>query len=564
MLKLVAEAGARSLDVLPGRVLVVGRAEDCDLPLADSTVSRRHAELEAAGAAGLRVRDLGSSNGTFLDGERVDEGLARPGCRICFGRVAFELQEAGVHAAPPPRSASPPDATILGQIKMRPSTGDVAALLAEVADAPAGASLLRIAGVSAAQRQERKLALLVELGKELSRQLEIDRLLDQVVDLSFKVMRVDRVAILLADAAGNLVPRRFRTRTGGPGSDVRARGEEGTRHQATLRAGTPEPAPPSPIPPPPIPRSIVQKVVEERLALRIDNALADERFAAAGSILAQRVQSALCAPLLGGMGTVLGLIYLDNQGSVGSFSEEDLAFLTAFSSIAAVAIENSQLIARTRREALVLANFQRYFAPDLARQIAAAEGEIRLGGDRREVVVLFSDIRGFTPLSEQMSPDEIAALLTEYFSAMVEIVFAHGGTLDKFIGDAVMALWGAPLARPDDAQQATRAAIAMQHRLDALNAEWERQGRRTLEIGVGLNAGDVFAGNIGSDRRLEYTVLGDAVNIASRLCSQAGPREVLLSEALYRKLAAPPPVRELPALPLKGKSQPVRVYSVEL
>jgi|HubBroStandDraft_3_1064219.scaffolds.fasta_scaffold57092_2 adenylate cyclase len=569
MLRLVAEAGARSLDVPPGRVLVVGRAEDCDLPLADSTVSRRHAELEAAGAAGLRVRDLGSSNGTFLDGQRVDEGLARPGCRICFGRVAFELQEAAAPAAAGPPSASPPDATILGQIRVRPSTGDVAGLLAEAGDAPAGASLLRISGVSAAQRQERKLALLVELGKELSRQLEIDRLLDQVVDLSFKVMRVDRVAILLADAAGNLVPRRFRTRAGGPGGDVRVRGEEGPRHQATwdpamLREESPEPAPPSPIPHPPIPRSIVQKVVEERLALRIDNAPADERFAAAGSILAQRVQSALCAPLLGGMGTVLGLIYLDNQGSVASFSEEDLAFLTAFSSIAAVAIENSQLIARTRREALVLANFQRYFAPDLARQIATAEGEIRLGGDRREVVVLFSDIRGFTPLSEQMSPDEIAALLTEYFSAMVEIVFAHGGTLDKFIGDAVMALWGAPLARPDDAQQATRAAIAMQLRLDALNAEWERQGRRTLAIGVGLNTGDVFAGNIGSDRRLEYTVLGDAVNIASRLCSQAGPREVLLSEALYRKLAAPPPVRELAALPLKGKSQPVRVYSVEL
>ena len=550
MLKLVAESGPLSLEVRPGRTLVVGRADDCDLPLADSTVSRRHAELDLT-PSGVRLRDLGSSNGTFLDGQRVSEAVARPGSRISFGRVGFELQEVAAAAAPAPRLAeSLLDATIVGQIKVRPKA-DLADLLAE---APAGASLLMIGGASAADRQEKKLALLVELGKELSRQLEIDRLLDQVVDLTFKVMSVDRVAILLADPSGELVPRRFRSRSA-------SALETGVPPPSSA---APSPAAAPPLPPPPIPRSIVKRVVEERLALRIDNAPTDERFAAAGSILAQRVQSALCAPLLGGMGTVLGLIYLDNQGAIHSFSEEDLAFLIAFSSIAAVAIENSQLIARTRREALVLANFQRYFAPDLARQIAAAEGEIRLGGDRREVVVLFSDIRGFTPLAEQMSPDEIAALLTEYFSAMVEIVFAHGGTLDKFIGDAVMALWGAPLGKPDDAQQATRAAIAMQLRLDELNAEWQRQGRRTIAIGIGLNAGDVFAGNIGSDRRLEYTVLGDAVNIASRLCSQAGPREILLSEALHRRLAAPPPVRELAPLPLKGKSQAVRVYSVEL
>jgi adenylate cyclase len=566
MLKLIAESGLLSLEVTPGRKLVVGRADDCDLPLADSTVSRRHAELDLT-PSGVRLRDLGSSNGTFLDGQRVSEAVARPGSRISFGRVGFELQEVAAAAAPAPRLAeSLLDATIVGQIKVRPKA-DLADLLAA---APAGASLLMIGGASAADRQEKKLALLVELGKELSRQLEIDRLLDQVVDLTFKVMSVDRVAILLADPSGELVPRRFRSRsasaleTGVPPPSPPASSMVDPSSVPPPSPPAPPPAAPPALAPPPIPRSIVKRVVEERLAVRIDNAQADERFAAAGSILAQRVQSALCAPLLGGMGTVLGLIYLDNQGAIHSFSEEDLAFLIAFSSIAAVAIENSQLIARTRREALVLANFQRYFAPDLARQIAATEGEIRLGGDRREVVVLFSDIRGFTPLAEQMSPDEIAALLTEYFSAMVEIVFAHGGTLDKFIGDAVMALWGAPVGKPDDAQQATRAAIAMQHRLDELNAEWQRRGRRTIAIGIGLNAGDVFAGNIGSDRRLEYTVLGDAVNIASRLCSQAGPREILLSEALHRRLAAPPPVRELAPLPLKGKSQAVRVYSVQL
>src|SRR5262249_17993837 len=157
-----------------------------------------------------------------------------------------------------------------------------------------------------------------------------------------------------------------------------------------------------------------------------------------------------------------------------------------------------------------LSNFQRYFAPELAEEIAALEGEIRLGGIRRQAVVLFADIRGFTALSEALSPDEIASLLNEYFTEMVEIVFEHGGALDKFMGDAMMAIWGAPLTRPDDPDRAARAAVAMQRELLRLNEQWSARGRRPLAVGIGLHAGEVFAGNIGSDRRLEYTVIGDA------------------------------------------------------
>ncbi len=358
-------------------------------------------------------------------------------------------------------------------------------------------------------------------------------------------MRVDRVALLMAGAGGELEPRVLKSRVaGGPESPERlaSSGDDGESWS--------------------VPRSIARKAVEERVAVLIENAPADQRFSSGSGVL-PRVKSALCTPLLGGLGTVLGLIYLDNLGSTHSFSGEDLEFLAAFAGIAAVAIENSQLIERVRREAVVLSNFQRYFAPALAQQIAAQEGAIEPGGVKRRVVVLFSDIRGFTALSEQMRPDEIASLLTEYFSEMVEIVFEHGGTLDKFIGDAVMALWGAPVSRPGDADRATRAAIAMQQRIDRLNAEWSRRGRRTIAVGIGINVGEVFAGNIGSGRRLDYTVIGDSVNTAARLCAEAGPGEILVSEALYRQLAAPPPVHTLTPLPLRGKAQAVQVYSVQ-
>jgi adenylate cyclase len=227
-----------------------------------------------------------------------------------------------------------------------------------------------------------------------------------------------------------------------------------------------------------------------------------------------------------------------------------------------VAIENSQLIERAQREAVVLSNFQRYFAPYLAEQIASQEGQVRLGGSKRRVVVLFSDIRGFTALSAELSPDEIALLLTEYFTEMVEIVFRHGGTLDKFMGDAVMALWGAPLAHEDDADRAIAAAISMQRALESLNEEWKSQGRRTLSVGIGINMGEVFAGNIGSDRRLDYTVIGDAVNIAAHLCAEAGPGDILAGEPLIRALRASQTIEPLPDRTLKGKSQAVPVFRI--
>lgn len=526
ILKLVAANGSNDFRVTPGRTFVAGRAVTCDLAIQDPTVSRLHAELEAA-ESGLRIRDLGSTNGTFVNGERVGAALVSPGTRITFGKVDFEIVEERPEeiAIPEPFSGEGSlDATILRQVRVR-GPADIASRLD--ASPPQGASSLKIGGQSPEERQARKLQLLLDIAKELSQQTESDRLLDKVVTLTFQMMSVDRVAIMTLPEGGELVPRVWRSRVDAPAGNWS------------------------------VPRSIARKAVDERVAVLTENPSTD---ASAGP---HNVHSALCAPLLGGQGAVLGIIYLDNVDGSHSFSEEDLEFLTAFAGMVAVAMENSQLIERTRREAVVLSNFQRYFAPDLARQIADERKEIQVGGSKRRVVTLFADIRGFTSLSEEMSPDEIASLLTDYFTEMVEIVFRHGGTLDKFIGDALMALWGAPLSRPDDADRAVEAALDMQRALARLNSAWIRQGRRTVSVGIGINVGEVFAGNIGSDRRLEYTVIGDAVNTAARLCSQAGPGEILIAQPLYAALTTKPPVSALTPLPLRGKAQAVPVYSVE-
>jgi adenylate cyclase len=389
--------------------------------------------------------------------------------------------------------------------------------------------------VSAAQERDRaqqKLARLLEVSTGLTRIFDLDALLEKISEYCFEIFDIDRVQILLVDEGGALVPKVSRDKRG-PASGWR------------------------------VPQSIVRAAIHDRTAILSEDAGEDQRFGGQ-SILMQQVRSAMCAPLVAGEGTALGAIYVDNLTLKARFVGGDLDYLVAFSGIVAAAIENSQLAERIRRETVVRSNFERFFAPSLAARIASSPDAVRLGGEKRPVAVLFSDIRGFTAMSEVMYPDEMASYLTEYFTEMVSVVFRHGGTLDKFIGDAVMAQWGAPLSSPDDADRAMRAAIDMLRELDKLNAKWRSEGRPELAVGIGLNHGEAFAGNIGSEQRLEYTVIGDTVNTASRLCGAATGNQILISEEMRRALRDPPPLQEVPPMELKNKTRPLRIYSVVL
>jgi adenylate cyclase len=539
--KLLSTSGDQSIDLAEGRTLVVGRAVTSDVPIYDPTISRRHAEI-SLGPSGVRVKDLGSSNGTFLNGARITQADAATNDVITFGKVAFKVAS----ITPPARPSTPtpesgqtsgsrgiPQGTIVRQLPVSPSSGGVPAIVhGGTAAAASGGGHLKLAAQTEAERREKKLSLLFEIAKELSRQQEPDQVLNKVVDVTFQIFNVDRVSILLLDPrTSELVPRLSRNRSG---DTTAAR----------------------------VPQSIARKAVDDRVAILSDNTAEDNRFKGK-SILIQSVRSAMCTPLLGADQTVLGILYVDNQTAIQSFTDEDLDFLMTFGGLCAVAIENSQMSERIRREAMVLSNFQRYFAPNVAAQIAEQKGAVTLGGDKRPVVIFFSDIRGFTPMSENMNPDEVAKLLTEYFTEMVEIVFEHSGSLDKFMGDAIMALWGAPIAHEDDADRAMQCAIDQLTVLEKMNAKWAEQGRPPIGIGIGINFGEVFAGNFGSDRRLEYTVIGDAVNTASRLCSVAGANEILIAEPFYKALKKPPKVEALEPVQVKGKAKKVPVYRVK-
>jgi adenylate cyclase len=536
--RLVSASGDQSFEIPPGRSVVVGRGVASDIAIYDPTISRRHAELVARDDE-VEVTDLGSSNGTCINGSRVASGRIRANDSVTFGKVTYRLRtgtpsgdQPAPHLPPPLHAAQPlqpehgpPGGQIVRQLVV---SGGVPPGITSRDGPPAGQ--LRVDAAHAAERQARKLSLLLEVAQKLSSELDLDRLLRRIADMTFQVMSVDRVTILLRNEAGELVPAMSRSRQGD------------TQLQ-------------------PVPRSIADKVAQERVAVVSHNVPADARFKGR-SIVMQSVRSAMCSPLLDQTDEVLGLLYVDNISTPNTFTDEDLQFLVAFAGLAAIGVQNSRYAERVRREATVRSNFERYFAPNVASEIAQQDGAVRVGGERRPITVLFSDIRGFTAMAESMGPDAVARLLSEYFSEMVEVIFEHGGTLDKFIGDAIMALWGAPISHSDDPDRALQAALAMQAAISRLNASWAAAGRPELRVGIGINHGDVFAGNIGSHRRLEYTVLGDAVNVAARLCAEAAPGEILVTENLLAALRQQPAVEYLPQLALKGKSQVVQVYRV--
>ena len=204
----------------------------------------------------------------------------------------------------------------------------------------------------------------------------------------------------------------------------------------------------------------------------------------------------------------------------------------------------------------------RFFSPEIAARITA-EPELAVRATGCRVTVLFSDISGFTAMSSQMSPEEVVDLLNAYFPRMVEIVFRHGGTLEKFIGDALLAVWGAPVARPDDTDRAVAAANEMQEEVRRFNAELESGRRPPIAIHVGIASGPAAAGYIGTDRYVQYAVIGDTTNVAARICAAAGREETLVSDATRRWHSGSGVVFDpLPAIAAKGKDAPVVVHRV--
>ncbi len=207
--------------------------------------------------------------------------------------------------------------------------------------------------------------------------------------------------------------------------------------------------------------------------------------------------------------------------------------------------------------------FGKYVTPEIVDLILENPGEKWLKGEKIDVTVMFADIRGFTSFSEKTEPEKVVSLLNDHFTMATEIIFKYGGHVDKFIGDEIMAVFGALAQYEDHAARALTAAVALQDEIKAANIKLEGSGKNPVKIGIGLNSGEVIAGNIGSQKRMEYTVIGDTVNLASRVTRLAGPDEVIISDFVYRKVADIAIVEELDPVTVKGKSAPIQTYRVK-
>ncbi|HKI60369.1 MAG TPA: adenylate/guanylate cyclase domain-containing protein, partial [Mariprofundaceae bacterium] len=258
-----------------------------------------------------------------------------------------------------------------------------------------------------------------------------------------------------------------------------------------------------------------------------------------------------------------GVIHLDSQKSAMVFSRKDLHLITSLVAHIATIIANTKLLQSVEQEVRDKAQFERLLSPSVMKKITSGEFKLeKKGGELKEITILFVDIRGFTNIAHHMSATRVVEMLNEYFELIVNIVFQYGGTVDKFIGDEVMVLFDALTEVEYPADRAVRCAFHLHGALDLFNRERKARGDNIIEVGVGINTGDAVVGVIGSSQAMQYTCIGDSVNIAARLTSIASAKQTIISAATFSKLKVKPHHEKLPPANLKGIDKPVQIYSV--
>jgi adenylate cyclase len=269
----------------------------------------------------------------------------------------------------------------------------------------------------------------------------------------------------------------------------------------------------------------------------------------------------MAAPIIGRRG-LLGIIYADRHDVLETFSSNDLDLLNAVAVQTGIAIDTVNTYERLQREAQARSNYERFLPQQIVDDILRSPGKVKLGGVRQKVTAFFADVRSFTTLSESSKPEVIVNLLNRYFTLASEIIFRHGGTLDKYIGDGMLALFGAPIVSERDAVKAVRAAVDLQRALIQFNQELEESQLPPISVGIGINTGPAIVGYIGSEQRLDYTAIGDTINTAARLESIAKPGQIVISESTWQDLDDGFTLNPLETVKLKGKSENLRIAEV--
>jgi class 3 adenylate cyclase/pSer/pThr/pTyr-binding forkhead associated (FHA) protein len=503
----------------------IGREWDNSIFIEHLSLSRYHAEI-TIGYNHSAITDLHSCNGTFVNEVQIENCELKDGDWIRCGNVVFHFVDQ--FGRPRQEVAHQKDSqiSIVKQVSPQPSRTAIQTLLDQEG---AKGSIIRLQEQDEKQRTVDKLKILLEVSKELSTPEEPDKLLEKILDLLLKIMKVDRAAIIMVNqATGHLECKAAKLQSG-----IAADCQFYSRRIANFVRNTGE-------------------------AILTTDACIDERFRDSDSILGQKIHASMCVPFKP-REEVIGVLYVDNLSLSNVYAAEDLQFLTALSNQAAIAIDNSQLYKRMQEEAIIRDKLERFFPQSVSRKLRE-EGHFDIV--ETEVTALFADISDFTKISSTMEPYQVIEMLNEYFKVIVEdIVFPYEGTLEKYIGDALLAIWGAPYRKEDDAQRAVRAAIEMQWAVCRLNEEWAQRGKQPIQIHIGINTGKVAAGNIGSEKLIQYAAIGDTTNVTSRICGVAKAGEILISQSTFSQLKSWNfPLKKLDPVSVKGKEQPLQLY----
>ncbi len=532
--------GARHSVELTEEGFTVGRGEAANLRLSANAVSRVHARFLLKDGK-PHVMDLRSLNGTTVGGHPISVPTPiKPGDMVYLGEVPIEiLDEKAPTPTPQPQPASSRTggyqmSGALNMLSVPKSTSSKISLEDRAFDQSGSimiphASLEKMlaqqAGEAAGGSTVQLFQRLAAMAGTLLRAAGLEELLGSVMNLVTSQIPCQRGFILLADQGGTLVPELVWEEK--PGSSAA-----------------------------PISRTIAHTAMKDRVTILTTDARMDPRFAAGDSIKIHGITSALCAPLIVDE-QGLGVIYLETSLNKGGFKREDEHLLSAMANFAAVGIARE-------REAKFRQRLERYHSPQIVDQILKSSQSAEapaLQAQRSKVSVLFADISGFTRMSEGMEPLLLANILNRAFEVMTEQVFARGGTLDKYIGDAIMAFFGAPQPDEDHARHAVDAAIAMQQILLQLNRD-RPEGWPELRMRIGINSGEAFAGDIGCEKRMDYTVMGSTVNLASRLESSVAKAGMIVVGPRTAELIGTMGLREMEAVQLKGIEVPVKPFEV--
>jgi len=531
MLQVMYETEGRTqVFSLSKEVAFIGRANDNDIVLNDFSVSRRHAYLKKEDG-GWVLYDNQSTNGVRVNDQAVPHADVRDGDRALIGTFLLRFRDDPTAAGKGKRVVDSTSTRIRPIAELNQDFG------LEKSAVPLSDSTAqrRRAELDVAYKN-RVFEILVQVAKALISADDLSAVLDKVMDLIFEFLPADRGYLLLEQSDGSLTLSNSRFKS---------------KKRQTSDGSTP------------YSRTIVDMVVKQKVAILTSDAQTDQRFESGDSIRLQQIRSAMCAPLWSGS-AVIGVIYIDSPLHAGSFSEQDLDLLGALSNFAAVAIERARLHDRVAEEKRIRGRLERYHSPQVIEEIIT---EAEKTGDQavktKVVTILFADIVGFTSWSEKMGADELSRLLTEFFTLASDAVFACGGTIDKFIGDAVMAFFGAPLEQPDHAERAVAAALKIREGMAAWNTERASRGDAPLEVRIAVNTGEAIVGDIGSERRVDYTVLGNAVNVAARLEEfVAQPGDIVVGPETWAAVKDRFEVAQLGFFALKGLSAQVPLYKV--